>query len=315
VLIDPSLTRSFIFACPVCHVPLQEIGEQAFKCPNEGTTFPKISGIWRFLSEERSNYFKQFIQDYETVRSKEQRGSTDPLFYRSLPYRDLTGRWQKDWNIRSRSYQALLQKVVKPFEASTQQPLRILDIGAGNGWLSYRLSLRGHRVAAIDLLINKVDGLGAFIHYDSTWIPIQAEMDALPLSGNQVDLIIYNASFHYSSGYANTLKEAVRVLIPGGRLVIMDSPVYHDPRSGIQMVNERETYFTKQYGFPSNAIPSESYLTFNRLEDLGLTLGLQWRIFKPYYGLRWHLRPWWSRVKGGREPAQFLLIMARAGVS
>ena len=302
---------AFEFACPICHGSLMAISDVAWLCPNEKTVYPKVAGIWRFLTEERAVYFSQFIHDYETVRSKEGRGSSNPEYYGALPYLDLTGRWQKDWNIRSRSFHALLQKVVEPMEISLRRPLSILDIGAGNGWLSHRLSQRGHKLAAVDLVTNEFDGLGAFMHYDTQWIPIQAEMNALPFANNQVDLLIYNASFHYSTGYNSTLKEAVRVIRPNGALVILDSPIYRHPSSGIQMVNEREKAFMQNYGFRSNSIPSENFITFQRLVNLGDELGLSWHIISPYYGLRWALRPWWSRLMGRREPAQFHLIMAQ----
>jgi SAM-dependent methyltransferase/uncharacterized protein YbaR (Trm112 family) len=304
-------SRTIEFACPVCHASLITSGEEAFHCPNDGTVYSKVGGIWRFLPEERAAYFKQFILEYETVRKNEGRGSADPAYYRSLPYLDLSGRWQKDWNIRARSFSALLQKVVKPMEAAFQRPLKILDIGAGSGWLSHRLSQRGHLLVAVDVLTNEFDGLGAYIHYDTWWIPVQAEMNALPFTSNQVDLLVYNASFHYSTGYSSTLKEAVRVLTTTGTLVILDSPVYRHPNSGIQMVTEREAHFIQKYGFRSNAIPSENFLTFQRLDDLSDELGLPWHIFRPYYGLRWSLRPWLSRLTGRREPAQFHLIMAQ----
>jgi SAM-dependent methyltransferase len=304
-------SQAFGFACPICHGSLIAIGNQILQCPNEGVAYPKVGGIWRFLPAERAAYFTQFMHEYETVRENERRGSNDSSYYRALPYLDLTGRWQKDWNIRARSFRALLKKVVKPMEDSIQNPLKILDIGAGNGWLSHRLSQRGHLLAAVDLLTNEFDGLGAFTHYDTRWIPVQAEMNALPFASNQADLLIYNASFHYSTGYLDTLKEAVRVLNPNGTLVILDSPIYHHPSSGVQMVKEREAAFMQNYGFRSNAIPSENFITFQRLVNLSDELGLPWRIVSPFYGLRWSLRPWWWRLIGRREPAQFHLIVAK----
>ena len=39
----------------------------------------------------------------------------------------------------------LNMKILAPFEKRAGRPLDILDFGAGNGWMSYRLSLRGHR--------------------------------------------------------------------------------------------------------------------------------------------------------------------------
>ena len=55
---------------------------------------------------------------------------------------------------------------------------------------------------------------------------------------------------------------------------MLDSPVYRDASSGARMVQERERQFTQQYGFPSNALPSQGYLTYQLLSDLETSLGL-----------------------------------------
>jgi HemK-related putative methylase len=111
------------------------------------------------------------------------------------------------------------------------------------------------------------------------------------------------------------LAEALRVLQPEGTVAIVDSPVYHDASSGAQMVRERETQFQKKYGFASNSIPSENYLTYDRLEELARKLGLRWQRIEPFYGWRWALRPWRARLRGHREPARFMVILgSRDGV-
>jgi SAM-dependent methyltransferase len=184
-------------------------------------------------------------------------------------------------------------------------------VGAGNGWLSGRLALRGHQVAGVDLQTGKLDGLGAWVHYDAPFTPVQAEFDRLPFAPGQADLLIFNASFHYSTGYEATLAEALRVLRPEGCLAIVDSPIYHDASSGTQMVRERESQFQRDYGFPSNAIPCENYLTYDRLDRLAADLGLRWELIKPFYGWRWALRPWRARLRGHREPAGFLVIVGK----
>ena len=298
----------FSFACPVCQVPLVASGETGLRCPSDGHTFQMEDGIWRFLTDERLEYFHRFMQEYETVRQAEGRGSPDPAYYRALPYKDLSGMRQNDWNIRAISFRALLKQVLQPLEETRLHPLKILDIGAGNGWLAYRLAQRGHHVAAVDLMTNLVDGLGSYKHYDASYIPVQAEFDHLPFTSSQIDLAIYNASLHYSISYRTSLQEGLRVLSEDGTLVIMDSPLYHDPKSGNQMVLERESQFKHRYGFPSNAIPSENYLTFVRLQELAVELDLHWRFMTPHYGIRWMLRPWIARLRGTREPANFILI-------
>jgi ubiquinone/menaquinone biosynthesis C-methylase UbiE len=185
----------------------------------------------------------------------------------------------------------------------------VLDLGAGNGWLSYQLSKRGHTVAAIDLQTNKSDGLGAYAHYDMPFTSIQAEFDHLPFIADQCDVAIFNSSFHYSTQYKTTLTESLRVLQPNGRVIILDTPIYFDAASGAQMVTERQAQFQRAYGFASDAMPSENFLTYRRLNELGLACGIEWQTFKPFRGGRWVVRPWIARLRRRREPAEFLLIV------
>lgn len=301
----------FEFACPECHSPLQKVALDQLSCPQDGQVYPKIDGIWRLLKPGRSTYFQRFIHEYEVVRIAEGRGSPDAEYYRTLPFEDLTGRLARDWRIRARSYQALVDRPLKSLEKSQYRPLKILDIGAGNCWLSNRLCQRGHLVASVDLLTNTSDGLGSHIFYDRRFTPVQAEFDCLPFRDAKADLAVFNASFHYSTHYETTLSEARRVLQPGGQMVILDTPVYHDAYSGRRMVQEREKRFSKRYGFPSNALPSENFLTHERLEGLAKSVGVEWQILVPDYGLGWTLDRLKARLRARREPAEFLLLIGR----
>lgn len=301
----------FAFACPSCRTPLEVTGPDAQRCPADGIVYRREAGIWRFLLPERAAYFAQFIAEYELVRQAEGRGSKDPAYYRALPFEDRSGLHVGEWRIRATSFQTLLQRVLAPLEKASTRPLQVLDLGAGNAWLSHRLAQRGHRVAAIDLLTNELDGLGAHVHYEVPFAPVQAEFTRLPFVGSQVDLAVFNGALHYSTDYGETLREALRVLREDGRLVIVDSPVYHDDSSGQLMVQEREEHFTEAYGIPSNAIPSENYFTRDRLGQLADALGLEWQIIAPFYGLRWALRAWKAGLLGRREPASFLLIVGK----
>ncbi|GAB4445829.1 MAG: hypothetical protein Kow00120_15940 [Anaerolineae bacterium] len=288
---------------------MQDAGPDALRCPADGAVFTREGGIWRFLTPERAGYFGQFVAEYEAVRRAEGRGAADPAYYRALPFADTTGRFRDDWRIRAKSYQAFVRRALAPLERLHRRPLTVVDLGAGNGWLSYRLAARGLQVVAVDLLTNPFDGLGASIHYDVAFTPVQAEFDCLPLERDQVDLAVFNSSLHYATDAGATLREARRVMRRDGRLVVMDSPIYHDPASGAQMVREREAHFEARYGFRSNALPHENFLTYQKLGALAEALGLKWRIIRPFYGLRWALRPLRARLRGHREPARFAVIV------
>lgn len=285
------------FICPRCQGELRLAAPNQLRCGKEALAFYRVDGVWRFLLPERESHYARFIRDYERIRRLEGRFSAEASYYRALPFQDLSGRFPADWKIRAASFR-LLEKLLPPRSS-------VLDLGAGNGWLSNRLSLSGHEVHAVDLLVNPEDGLGAWKHYKTNFTPVQAEFMFLPFPAASADVVIFNASLHYAESYEQTLAESLRVLSADGLLVIMDSPVYHDAESGRRMLAERKAQFLARYGSESDAIQSEGYLTYDRMRILGRGLGIHWRHCVPFYGLRWGLRPFVARLRGGREPAQF----------
>jgi SAM-dependent methyltransferase len=252
-----------------------------------------------------------FVERYEALRRAEGRAVQDTADLRALPFRDPSGNRAYEWRIRAQSFRALIRSVVGPLERSSAEGLKILDLGSGLCWLAYRLASRGHDVAAIDLVTNDFDGLGVYRRYDERFLPVQAEFDRLPFAERTADVIIYNAAFHYAADYGTTLIEAIRVLAPNGRIVIMDSPIYRDRSSGVAMVNARDDAFETRHGLRANAFGNESFLTYERLARLEAELGVRWNVFEPWRGLRWWVKPWVATLRGRREPARFALVVGR----
>ncbi len=255
--------------------------------------------------------YTQFLHEYGTVRAHQGWGHPTADYYRNLPHVPPSDPQAAIWRIRVNSYQTLLQQVILPWEKKASHPLKILDLGAGNSWLSNRLAERHHHCAALDLSLSDKDGLGAWVHYPNAFTSIQAEFDHLPFQDQQADLLIFNGSFHYATDYLPTLHEALRVLQPTGSLIILDTPVYHTQASGEKMVKEREDQFQQRYGFPSNALPTENFLTYEKLKRLGEATGLTWHFIRPAYGVAWEMRYWKARLLGHREPAQFMIICGK----
>lgn len=308
--------RDFVFVDPVDGTPLEKRDTDTLCNPQTGAIYPRVDGIWHLLPPQREGHYAQFVQDYETVRKAEGRGADDPMWYRALPFIDQSGKFSADWRIRAQSYNTLLRRLLIPIENRLRGTrFTIADIGAGNGWLSNRFAERDHHVAAVDLLVNDWDGLGAYRHYMTHFTPVQAEFDHLPFESTQFDLVVFNGALHYATDYAVTLTEALRLLKPEGYLIIMDSPVYHDATSGVQMVAEREAHFEQTYGTRSDSIESEHFLTYDRLDQLSSELDITWRFFQPFYGWKWALRPIRARLRGHREPAQFMVIAGERGTS
>lgn len=306
--------------CPQCGVPVGTLRQHEFppeflySCTTCHFQMLNEDGIWKALPAVRKAHFERFLREYQVVREAEGRGSRDPEYYLALPFQDLSGHNQQQWAIRSRTYTFLEQRILPEIEAQAARNLSVLDLGAGNGWLSYRLALRKHLPVAVDVFTSDLDGLAAAAHYrkklPGLFPRFQAEVDRLPFADRQFDLAIFNASFHYSEDYFETLGEAIRCLRAGGTVIIADTAWYTADESGQRMLAERRHTFSKQYGFPSDAIPSLEYLTDERLAALEQQFGIRWKIYSPFYGMGWAMRPLAAKLKRKREPSRFRIYVA-----
>jgi ubiquinone/menaquinone biosynthesis C-methylase UbiE len=253
---------------------------------------------------------QRFLDDYLRIRRAEGRGSDDPAYYLALPFKDLSGKLASQWAMRGRTYRYFERHVLPALGPAGG--LDILDLGAGTGWMSYRLALCGHRPVAVDILTDSRDGLGAARHYfdafGCTFPVIDAEFDHLPFPNGSFDAAVYNASLHYSSDYSRTLTEARRCVRAGGRIVVLDSPVYKTPEDGEMMRRERREQFLARYGTESDHIRSIEYLDVASIGALARELGIEWRIHKPWYGAAWHMRPLKARLNGTRPPSRFWIL-------
>jgi SAM-dependent methyltransferase len=254
---------------------------------------------------------QKFLQDYRHIRHAEGRGSDTSEYYRALPSCDPSDRNAAMWAMRSKTYSYFVKNVLEPVEARAGRPLDVLDLGAGNCWLSHRLSIRNHRPVAVDIFNDERDGLRAARHYPNSFPVIETDFDHLPLASESFDLVIFNASFHYSVDYSETLCELRRCLRPSGFFVILDTPIYRLKEHGARMVQERHATFLKRYGFPSDALPSIEFLDLPTVQKLHKTLEIDWQILKPWYGWRWHSRPLNALLRRRRPPSKFWILIGK----
>jgi SAM-dependent methyltransferase len=233
---------------------------------------------------------QSFVSDYRRIRAAEGHGFSTVTELQRLPEVDRGHRHAAIWRIRQRSFDALITRVLPLLGVE----LRILDLGAGCGWLSHRLGQLGHKTVAVDINCDEQDGLGAAGRLGC--YRVLAEFDRLPFPNDYADVAIFNGSFHYSTDFTVTLREAFRVC---PLVVVMDSPIYHDETSGRCMVEE-------QYDQRSKAIACRQFLTWSELRMLA-----DWHIVRPSYGLKWRLKPLIAAIRQTREPAQFAILVAR----
>ncbi len=298
--------------CPRCSANLSAPNRSVSDCLKCGLLLPDYGGIIHALPPVRLDHYAQFIADYERIRIAEGRGSARDNFYLALPYRDVSGRNSSQWRIRARTWDYLMKHVLAP---AFLPPASILDLGAGNCWMSFRLAQAGYKPVAVDLHDNSFDGMGAAEHFRKS-LPglfprFRAELAHLPFQDEQFDGAIFNASFHYAEDAAAALAEALRCVKAGGPIIICDTPWYSCDESGYEMVQERRMSFMKRYGTASASLQSVEFLTDERMQSLEERLAIRWTVHSPNYGLQWAMRPFIAKLRNRREPARFRIYAAQ----
>lgn len=103
----------------------------------------------------------------------------------------------------------------------------VADLGCGSGidtLLAAREVGAKGRAIGVDLLSEMVGRAQDFAA--ETDVPdaefVQAEMEAIPLGDESVDVVISNGSINLSARKSRVLAEAHRILRPGGRLCVCD---------------------------------------------------------------------------------------------
>ena len=285
---------TFVFACPRCATALSG----GLKCANCGVTYEMSDGIHRFLLPERCKQILPFLMQYRSVREREGYRLYTAEEYRNLPDVRVDSPQADVWRVRRESYHRLLSLL-------NGQRLAILDLGAGNGWLSHRLAVLGNRLVAVDWLDDTNDGLGVYRQYPVKYLCVQADFNALPFVSGQFDAVIFNASLHYAANLEETMQHASNMLKPKGRIYVMDSPTFGSNTNGQVMVREQIEHLRNKYGLPEVLQPGAGYLTSNGMIGLGNKLGIDFRFHQSRGAFMWEARRWWGGVKSAREPAAF----------
>lgn len=97
------------------------------------------------------------------------------------------------------------------------------DIGAGSGFVTQGLLMRGLRVIAVDqsqamldVMVNKFSGYGGQLDCR------QGDSATLPIPDGLVQYTFANMYLHHVEEPLSAIREMVRILKPGGRLVLTD---------------------------------------------------------------------------------------------
>jgi ArsR family transcriptional regulator len=103
-------------------------------------------------------------------------------------------------------------------------PLRVADLGCGEGYLTLEASRWASRVIAVDrsaMVLNRAKGLARRRRVSNvTWK--QGELEKLPVKDESVDVALLSQALHHAQDPARAVAEAARITVPGGRVLILD---------------------------------------------------------------------------------------------
>jgi len=286
------------FTVPGTDIALRETNG---KLVTDGHSFDDIGdGIWDLIRPERRSHFDRFACDYAAVRIAEGR-EMEPAEVQALPQVYPDHPIADMWRQRAQSH-ARFKSTLTQLSGGAA-----VDIGAGCGWLAADLARDGWQATAVDVTVEGGDGLAAARYHSEEVQLARAEMEALPFGSQRFDMAVFNASLHYAGSVTHALDEAVRVLRPGGKLVVLDSPVFSSAEAGRAMVDEFAASAAESLGLRAAAIEGPGYVLDRELARFDFVeLG-------PTGGLRQRLHQWRGARRTGRETARRPVLVATIG--
>jgi ArsR family transcriptional regulator len=103
-------------------------------------------------------------------------------------------------------------------------PLRVADLGCGDGYLTIEASRWASRVVAVDrsrAVLERARDLARRRRVTNvTWR--LGEIERLPLRDASVDVALLSQALHHAADPGRALAEAARILAPGGRVLVLD---------------------------------------------------------------------------------------------
>lgn len=111
----------------------------------------------------------------------------------------------------------------KAFSIAEIQPgTLVADIGAGTGFITEGLLRMGAKIIAIDQSMTMLEELDRKFNHNSNITCLIGESAHLPLPDDTVDYVFANMYLHHTHSPSDAIKEMVRIIKPGGKLIITD---------------------------------------------------------------------------------------------
>jgi SAM-dependent methyltransferase len=103
-------------------------------------------------------------------------------------------------------------------------PLRVADLGCGEGYLAIEAARWAARVIAVDrseAVLERARALGRRRRVANiVWR--RGELEKLPIKDASVDVALLSQALHHAANPARAVAEAARITVPGGRVLVLD---------------------------------------------------------------------------------------------
>lgn len=109
-------------------------------------------------------------------------------------------------------------------------PVRVADLGCGDGYLTIETSRWASRVIAVDRspdVLSRARALASRRRVTNV-IWKRGELEKLPIRDGSVDVALFSQALHHAADPARAVREAVRILAPGGRVLVLDLREHHE---------------------------------------------------------------------------------------
>jgi SAM-dependent methyltransferase len=103
-------------------------------------------------------------------------------------------------------------------------PVTVADLGCGEGYLTIETSRWAAQVIAVDRsteVLKRARALAARRRVSNvTWK--RGELESVPIADDTVDVSMLSQALHHADDPTRALQEAARILVPGGRVLVLD---------------------------------------------------------------------------------------------
>ena len=172
--------------------------------------FSEMLGVLRQAAAE----IPEAEQDSEALRLALRRRQDKMRSY----FDELAGKFGRNY-VPGRSWQGLAGTLL-----TLMPPMVIADLGAGEGTFSQLLARRSKKVIAIDNSEKMVE-YGRELarkHGVKNLEYRKGDLEEVPIRDATVDLAFFSQALHHAQHPERAVAEAMRILKPGGRIVVLD---------------------------------------------------------------------------------------------